>query len=73
MGQFEFWLFVSRSRKFKLTHHQAPGVPRRMGRRSALTLPGHFVIQHVWLIAPKVRQGDFAPARGVPNQKNKVI
>ena len=22
MGQFEFWLFVSRSRKLKLTHHR---------------------------------------------------
>ncbi|MFZ3199589.1 MAG: hypothetical protein WA175_00415, partial [Candidatus Acidiferrales bacterium] len=25
MGQFEFWLFVSRSRKLKLTHHRQMG------------------------------------------------
>jgi len=47
-----------------------PGAPRG-GWRSALTLRGHFVIQLVWLIAPRVRQGEFVPARAVPIQKSR--
>jgi hypothetical protein len=28
MGQFEFWLFVSRAKKFKLTHHRMVAITR---------------------------------------------
>jgi len=36
MGQFEFWLFVSRSGKFKLTQHQKIG---EAGKEKSRSLP----------------------------------